>query len=211
MLLGLGGVAALVALFLKIADEVGEGSTKAFDEGVLLALRTPGNPTDPIGPPWLEEMARDVTSLGSFAVLGLLVIGVVLYLLLAGKRGTALLMLVSVVGGTVISTVLKMGYDRPRPELTEVARVFTASFPSGHSMLSAVTYLTLGALLAQAQPNRRLKGYFIGAAVTVTILVGISRLYLGVHYPTDVLAGWAVGAAWAALCLVLATWLRRSR
>ncbi|KFL28516.1 hypothetical protein JP74_01065 [Devosia sp. 17-2-E-8] len=209
MMLGLGGVAALVALFLRIASEVGEGETSTFDNSVLMAFRVPEHPSEPIGPAWVQEMARDLTALGSFAVLGLLVAGVVLFLLLSNKRGRALFVLVSVLGGTAISTVLKMSYDRPRPELTEVARVFTASFPSGHSMLSAVTFLTLGALLSELQPQRRLKVYFISVAVLLTLIVGISRLYLGVHYPTDVLAGWAAGAAWAALCLVVATWLRR--
>lgn len=209
MLTGLAGVAVLVVLFLQLADEVAEGATKAFDNAVLLAFRVPGNPADPIGPAWVEEMARDVTSLGSFAVLGLLVAGVVLYLLLDRRRGTALFVMVCVLGGTAISTVLKMSYDRPRPQLTEVARVFTPSFPSGHSMLSAVTYLTLGALLAEAVAGKRLKGYFIGVAVVLTVLVGISRIYLGVHYPTDVLAGWAMGSGWAAFCLVVASWLRR--
>lgn len=209
MLVGLGGVAVLVALFLRIADEMSEGATKAFDDKILMAFRVPGNPAMPIGPPWAQEMARDLTSLGSVGVLGLLVAGVVLYLLLSRKRGMALFVFVSVLSGTVVSTLLKMGYDRPRPEATELARVFTSSFPSGHTMLSAVTYLTLGALLTRVQPTLPLKIYVIGVAVFLTVLVGLSRLYLGVHFPTDVLAGWAVGSAWAALCVVVATWLRR--
>jgi undecaprenyl-diphosphatase len=80
-----------------------------------------------------------------------------------------------------------------------VARVFTSSFPSGHATLAAVTYLTLGGLMASLHSSRRLKFYFIGLAIILTVAIGLSRVYLGVHYPTDVLAGWCIGAAWAAL------------
>lgn len=205
---GAAWVIGLTAMFLLIAILVSTGATKGFDDTLLLALRTPGNPLDPLGPPWLEELARDLTALGSFAGLGLLTLSVVLYLAIAGKRAFALLVTVSVLGGTLISTLLKMGYDRPRPELTQVARVFTASFPSGHAMLSAVTFLTLGALLTHTRANRRLRVYFIAMAVALTVLVGLSRIYLGVHFPTDVLAGWCAGAAWAGLCYVVMIYLQ---
>ena len=122
---------------------------------------------------------------------------------MAGKRGAAFLVVVAVVGGMLLSTGLKLGFERPRPDLVpHGARVYTASFPSGHAMLSAVTYLTLGALLARVQERRRVKAFFIGLAVVLTLLVGVSRVYLGVHWPSDVLAGWCVGAAWAVLVLV---------
>jgi undecaprenyl-diphosphatase len=186
-----------------------EGETLKFDNAVLLMFRVPGHPETLLGPLWLQEMGRDITSLGSFAVLGLIVIGVVGYLLMANNRATALLILISVLGGTAISTALKMGFDRPRPDINATAHVFTASFPSGHSMLSAVTYLTLGALLARQVQQRWMKVYFLCAAIVLTGLVGISRLYLGVHYPTDVLAGWCVGAAWALLCTTIADLLQR--
>jgi undecaprenyl-diphosphatase len=204
-------ISGLVLGFVQIAEAVVEGETLKFDNAVLLMFRVPGHPETLLGPLWLQEMGRDITSLGSFAVLGLIVIGVVGYLLMANKRATALLILISVLGGTAISTVLKMGFDRPRPDINATARVFTASFPSGHSMLSAVTYLTLGALLARLVQQRRMKVYFLCAAIVLTGLVGISRLYLGVHYPTDVLAGWCVGAAWALLCTTIADWLQQRR
>ena len=115
----------------------------------------------------------------------------------------------SVLGGEIIGTVLKIGFHRPRPELVaHSARVFTASFPSAHAILSAVTFLTIGALLTRAHADRRVKIYFMALAVLLTVAVGLSRVYLGVHYPTDVLAGWCVGAAWAALCWVVALWLQ---
>src|SRR5690606_21025420 len=152
---------------------------------------------------------RDLTALGSFSVLGLMVIAVLGYLLLTGKRVMALLVLVSVIGGTLVSSVLKELFSRPRPSLEHAAEVFTASFPSGHALISTVTYLTLGALLARVQASARLRVYIIGIAVLLSLVIGLSRLYLGVHYPTDVLAGWCLGAAWAGLCLAAAAWLQR--
>lgn len=200
--------AGLLGGFGLLADEVVEGDTLNFDNAVLLALRTPGDPADPIGPAWFEEAVRDVTSLGSFSVLGIIVVVVFAYLLLVGKQRTGWFMAFAVVGGTIISTVLKMLFDRPRPDLTGVAEVFTASFPSGHATVSAVVFLTIGAMLAEATPERRLKLFYIATAILLTMLVGVSRIYLGVHYPTDVLAGWSLGAAWALLCTTAAHFVR---
>jgi undecaprenyl-diphosphatase len=196
--------------FLVLADEVAEGGTGRFDRAILLALRNPQDPADPIGPRWFEEMARDVTALGSTVVLTLITLAAIGFLLMLRRRAAALLVAVSVGGGVLLSNLLKFGFARPRPELVPHAvKVYTASFPSGHSMLSAVTYLTLGALLARVQPRRRLKLYLLGLAVLLTVLVGASRVYLGVHWPTDVLAGWCMGAAWAILCWLAARWLQR--
>jgi undecaprenyl-diphosphatase len=202
-------VTGLILGFLQIAEWVQEGETTAFDITVLMMFRVAGQPDQLIGPLWLQEMGRDITSMGSFSILGLIVAGVVGYLLLIQKRSAAVLILVSVAGGTILSTALKMGFNRPRPDLAHASHLFTASFPSGHAMLSAVTYLTLGALLAQFTTDRRIKVYFLAVAIFLTTLVGISRLYLGVHYPTDVLAGWCVGSAWALLCTTIANWLQR--
>jgi undecaprenyl-diphosphatase len=110
----------------------------------------------------------------------------------------------------LLSTLLKLGFERPRPDLVPHAVVvYTASFPSGHAMLSAVTWLTLGALLMRVEPRRRVKAYVLALAVLTTLLVGASRIYLGVHWPTDVLAGWCIGAAWALMCWLAALWLQR--
>jgi len=210
ILSGIAVVCGLVWVFLRLADEVAEGETEAFDNTVLLWFRTPGNLDDVIGPPWVEEMVRDITALGSFALLGTFMVVVVGALLLAKKKAAALLVLVAVLSGTLISTLLKMGYDRPRPELSHAAHEFTASFPSGHSMLSAVTYLTLGALLSRLAPTRRLKVYALLIAIGLTLMVGISRIYMGVHFPSDVLAGWCLGAAWALLCSAIAFRLQKT-
>jgi len=209
-LVALLAAAVLIFSFGYLAVEVLEGDTAAFDRAVVLALRTSGNPADPLGPAWLEEMGRDVTALGSFAFLGFLFLSVLGYLILIRKRSAAILVTVAVIGGTAVSTLLKLGIDRARPDLfPSTARVFTASFPSGHATLSAVTFLTLGALLARMHAEGRIKIYFMVLAVILTVFVGLSRLYLGVHYPTDVLAGWAVGAAWAIVCWIAAVWLQK--
>jgi undecaprenyl-diphosphatase len=145
---------------------------------------------------------RDVTAMGSFTILGLVLVAVVLFLALSGKPRTALFMAFSVIAGTIASTGLKIVFDRPRPDVEAATHVFTASFPSGHATVSAVVYLTLALLLAEAMSRRALKIYFIVLGMIITFAVGVSRIYIGVHYPTDVLAGWALGAGWALLCWV---------
>ncbi|ACJ00903.1 phosphatase PAP2 family protein [Rhodospirillum centenum] len=202
--------AATLLLFLEVAESVQEGETHAIDRALMLALRDPADPAVPLGPSWLHEVGRDITALGGNAVLTLVTAGSTLYLLLVRKRAAAVLLLVSVLGGMLLSTTLKLGFDRPRPDLVPHGmEVFTASFPSGHALLSAVTYLTLGTLLARLQPRRRLKAFFLGVAVLIAGMVGVSRVYLGVHWPSDVLAGWCIGAAWAMLCWTVALLLQR--
>ena len=145
-------VAGGMLLFAKLVDEVLEGETHAFDQAVLLAFRNPGDLSDPVGPAWLQLMFRDITALGGPTVVTLIAVAVIGFLLIDGKRFAALLMLASVGGGAVLSSVLKLGIDRPRPDLVaHLVEVSTASFPSGHAMLSAVIYLTLGALLSRVE------------------------------------------------------------
>jgi undecaprenyl-diphosphatase len=201
--------AAGVWLFLAVADNVAEGSTRTFDERVVLALREPGDPADPVGPRWVEEGARDLTALGGYTVLTLLVGAVLGFLLIGRHYPAALLVFAATSGGAALSIVLKGVFSRPRPELVpHLSYVATSSFPSGHSMLAAVTYLTLGALLARLVTRWRAKVYFMTVAVLLAGLVGASRVYLGVHYPTDVLAGWSAGLAWAVGCWLVARYLQ---
>ncbi|HZF08310.1 MAG TPA: phosphatase PAP2 family protein [Thermoanaerobaculia bacterium] len=197
-------------LFAALADEVSEGGTHRFDQRVLLALRNPTDRALPWGPLWLQETERDFTALGGVSVLSFLTLTVAGFLLLGGKRRAAGLVVVAVFGGLVLATLLKHGFNRPRPELVpHGSYVYTTSFPSGHAMLSAATYLTLGALLARLQPQRALKAYLLCVAILLTFLVGVSRVYLGVHWPSDVLAGWTAGGAWAILCWLAALVLQR--
>jgi undecaprenyl-diphosphatase len=156
----LGGIflaGILLLAFGRIAEEVIEGDAAKFDQAVMLALRTPSDASDPLGPAWLEEAARDITSLGSYAVLGFMFGAVVIYLLMTKRRSATLWLSASILGGVLLSNALKFAFARPRPELVApLARVFTSSFPSGHATLAAVTYLTLGALLASLHRSRRL-------------------------------------------------------
>lgn len=196
--------------FVEIADEVHEGEIRRLDEAILLALRNPQDAGDPLGPGWLEELGRDFTALGGLGVLSLLSVAACGFLLLAGKRRSALLMALAVAGGIAVSSLLKRGFDRPRPDLVpHETVVYTASFPSGHAMMATVVYLTLGALLARTNQPLPIKSYVLGLAVLLMLLVGLTRIYLGVHWPSDVLAGWAVGAAWASLCWLIALVLQR--
>ncbi len=198
--------------FQELVEVARDTTTHEFDTGILLALREPGRPDDPIGPVWLEGAVRDITSLGSMVVLVLVTLGAVIYLLLIRRRFEALLVLFTVAGGQALSSLLKLGIDRPRPELvSHLADVQTLSFPSGHAMLSAVVYLTLGSLLAAHAASRALKIYALSVAVLLTLLVGASRAYLGVHWPSDILAGWSIGFAWAMACWLAARLLFRRR
>ncbi len=201
-----GGLAALLLLlvFARLADVVVEGHTKAFDERVLLALRDPGDLSKPIGPRWLAGAALDVTALGSGTVLGLTVVAIAGYLLLQRMSRMALFVLVASFGGWLLNFALKELFRRPRPDVVPHLRdVLTLSFPSGHAMTSAVVYLTLGALLMRISERRVTKIYCMAVAMLATLLIGASRVYLGVHYPTDVIAGWLVGLSWALLCWIV--------
>lgn len=211
------GVLTLVALFggavwgfIELTDEVLEGTTQKFDERILMSMREAGDPDDPIGARWVEEMGRDLTALGGVTVLSMLTLSVVVYLLLTRRRHTALLVLVAISTGMTGSFLLKKGFDRPRPELVpHHSHVYTSSFPSGHAMMAALCYLTLASLLASVEKDRRVKVFLLLTAVSLTAAVGVSRVYMGVHWPTDVLAGWLLGSGWAIVCLMVARHLQR--
>lgn len=212
VVLGLFVAASSIWIFVELAEEVMEGGTRAFDDALLTALRNPADLADPIGPGWLEESVRDISALGSFTILALIVACAVGYLLMQGRQATALLLVVAAASGSAVSSALKIGFARPRPELVaHMTEVYTASFPSGHSTMAAVVYLTLGVLLARAQGTVRARVYFILVAILITLLVGGSRVYLGVHWPTDVLAGWTAGAGWAVLLWLVAYRLQKAR
>jgi undecaprenyl-diphosphatase len=196
--------------FIAIADEVVEGDTARFDEWAVRALRQADNPKVLIGPRWMNEVARDMTALGGVAFLSLLTATVVGFLWLRKMYGAVTLVIAATLGGLIVSTLLKWSFDRPRPNLVpQLSSVYTSSFPSGHSMLSAAVFLTLGTLLGRFVQERKLKAYFLIVALTLTTLVGVSRVYLGVHYPTDVLAGWSAGMAWAVICWLVTRLLQQ--
>ena len=208
----IGGIAILLLLviFMKLASEVFEGETQSFDKKILLALRDPADLSHPIGPSWMVGASLDITSLGSATVLGLTVFAVAGFLLLQGLWRRALFVTAASFGGWFLNGALKQLFQRPRPDVVPHLReVMSMSFPSGHAMTSAAVYLTLGALSMHIAQRRLTKVYCMTMAMLATVLVGASRVYLGVHYPTDVLAGWLLGLSWALLCWMIERSLER--
>ena len=205
----LGG-AALLFVFLELAGGMVEGETTAFDKDILLALRHADNPALPIGPAFLESSMIDITALGGTTVLTLVSMLAISFLLLRGRWRQALLAAFATGAGAIMGKLLKSLFARPRPEVVpHLVEVTSLSFPSGHSLNSAIVYLTLAVLLARSFEERRLRAYTIVVAVLLVLTIGFSRVYLGVHFPSDVLAGWSIGAAWALMMGLVATLLQR--
>ncbi|MDX9996414.1 MAG: phosphatase PAP2 family protein [Phenylobacterium sp.] len=204
----LAAAGGAVWLFLSLADEVTDSETGEIDRLLIMSLRTPGDPADPVGPRWFEEMMRDVTALGGFTFLTLFVVIAAAALAFYRKRRQAAVLAVSIALATLANDALKQVFERARPDVvTHGSYAYTHSFPSGHSTLSAATFLTTAAILSSLQTRRRAKVFIFAIAILVTAAVGFSRVYLGVHWPTDVLGGWTLGAAWALLArLVLGLW-----
>jgi len=204
LLVGLGGC-ILLLVFLKLASEVSEGETLAFDRQIVLAFRSAADPSRPKGPVWIESVLLDLTALGGPTVIALVVLSVIGFLILQTRYWTALFIFLTAASGELVGYSLKSIFVRTRPTLVPHLReAFSSSFPSGHAMQSAIVYLTLGAVLMRIADRRLTKIYCFGMALLVTLLVGVSRVYLGVHYPTDVIAGWIVGLFWASLCWLVA-------
>jgi undecaprenyl-diphosphatase len=195
------GACVLLLVFITLAGEVMEGDTQAFDTKILRALRSPDDPSRPIGPAWVEGALLDLTAIGGPTVLALVVLAVIGFLWLQQRIRTALFVAATSFSGELVDTALKHAFNRPRPTIVPHLReVFSSSFPSGHAMESAIIYLTLGAVLMRVAESRITKMYCLGIAILLTVLVGVSRVYLGVHYPTDVIGGWIIGFAWASIC-----------
>jgi undecaprenyl-diphosphatase len=204
LLLSSIAVLLLVLIVSKLASEVLEGGTQKFDKQILIALRDPANLSRPIGPHWVLAAALDITALGSATVLTLTVVAVCGFLLLQGMWRTALFVSLASFGGWFLNGALKQLFQRPRPDVVpHLSAVMSMSFPSGHAMTSAVVYLTLGALTMRIAERRLTKFYCMAVAMLATVIVGATRVYLGVHYPTDVIAGWLIGLSWALLCWLL--------
>lgn len=191
-------IAGFVWAFVKLAGEMVEGETLGVDRAITLLFRQPGNPAVPIGPGWLRDGMIDLTALGSVAVLTLVSVMAVLALLVRRRWRLALMMAAATGGGAIASTVLKGLFARPRPEIVpHLVEVNTLSFPSGHATNSAIVYLTIALVLARNFQDRATRVFILVSAVALVMAIGLTRVFLGVHYPTDVLAGWLVGAAWA--------------
>jgi undecaprenyl-diphosphatase len=197
-------IGAALFVFFRLASEVSEGDTMALDRAILTGLRSSADPAIPVGPHWLPEAMTDITALGGATVLLIVSAVVIVYLLLSRRLRTALFVLAATAGGIGLGGLLKLIYARPRPDLVpHLVDVTSSSFPSGHATDSAIVYLTLAALLARTVPERALRIYMLGVAILLTLLIGVSRVYLGVHWPSDVIGGWTIGAAWALACSLL--------
>ena len=203
ILIGIAVAAAFAGTVVALA--VGQGWTQGLDERLFLAIRMTGPGQPPFGPLWFQEAVRDITALGSMIVLSLVVLAATSYFLASARFKLASLIVGSSLAATAYSTVLKLAFDRPRPNLVNHGMAtFTASFPSGHALLSAAILLTSGGLLAFAARHQSERWVIGLGAMALTTLVGLSRIHLGVHWPSDVLAGWLFGTVWASLTLLLA-------
>ncbi|WGM32905.1 phosphatase PAP2 family protein [Brevundimonas sp. NIBR11] len=199
------GALAIVTLgimtFVEIADDMTEADGQAFDQMVLHWMQPVAG--QPRGPWWLHEAAADLTSLGGISVLTLFAIVALVFLLILRKRLSALLLIVGLAGGVGLSEGLKALFERQRPPAVyQAVETLNASFPSGHALLSTVFYLTVAVMLTRAFPRKRVKAWVLGVGMTFALIVGLTRIYLGAHWASDVMAGWCVGAAWA-----MALWL----
>jgi undecaprenyl-diphosphatase len=210
LLLSVGTIVGGILVFIAVTDLVLEGDFHQTEIKWMKDLRSPADLARPIGPVWLEHVSREVTVLGGGVVLTLITVVVVGYLLIERWYASTALLLVVVGGGMLLTNVLKGYFARDRPTvIPHLADSLLKSYPSGHSMMSSVVYLTLAVLLARAMERRRVKIYCVSVALFLTLMVGASRVYLGVHYPTDVVGGWAGGIAWALLCWLAAYWLEK--
>ena len=209
LILAAGGCWLVVDLALAVTG----GRQPGFDRAIIMGLRRAGDPNDPLGPGWLQTALRDLTALGGLTVAPIIGVVVAGGLFLCGRRAQALLVVIVGGGAIILFNIVKEIVQRPRPDLVPHAvPVGNYSFPSGHSTLSAALYLTLAVLLAGAQRRSGLRLYTLVVGVLVVAVIGFSRVYLGVHWPSDVLAGWTLGATWALFCWAVAIYLgRRAR
>jgi undecaprenyl-diphosphatase len=199
--------------FIELADEVIEGSTGHFDRWAVRSLRDPADPSIPLGPAWMASVGRDITGLGGVAILTLFIFASAGFLAISRAYRTMWVLVISTSTGIVASMLLKQWFARPRPDVVPALdHVYTSSFPSGHSMMSTLVYLTLGVLIAPVLKHFWLRFYVMSLAILLAVLVGLSRIYMGVHYPTDVLAGWAAGLVWSLTCwLVSRSFIQHSK
>ena len=202
--LGLAMLIVTGSVFGILALLVSSETTQAFDDSVITALRQPGDEGLPVGPLWFVELARDFTALGGYGVLLTLTVLVTTFLILERKSHRAGFALVTIVGGYLLSMTLKHLVGRPRPDMVPwLSFPHSSSFPSGHSMMSAIVYLTMGLMLSEMASHRRVKVFLAVSPLAIAAAVGFSRVYMGVHYVTDVAAGWSAGICWALLCWLI--------
>jgi undecaprenyl-diphosphatase len=210
VLISMLGIVIGFWIFLGLANLVSAGATRDWDEWMVRAMRHPEDPALPRGPVWLPEAVRDITALGSTTVLTMVGLAAGCFLAIRRQHHALIFLLTAILGGLLLNWLLKGFFARPRPDFVpHLMLAMNPSFPSGHSLLSAVVYWTIGVLLARLVEPLKLKIYILGVAFAFSFLIGLSRIYLGVHYPSDVLAGWTVGLMWAIACWLAARELQR--
>jgi undecaprenyl-diphosphatase len=199
-IVALAAVAGLLLVLVWFGHEVLDGDTAEIDRAIMLAMRVPGHPEQPLGPHWLPSAVRDVTALGSSTVLTMVVAITACFLALQRRWRSTLLVLAATILGSLAVTLVKALIARSRPDLIDRLMEETShSFPSGHAANSAIVYLTLATLLFPVVRGWRMRGFVLATAMLLVGAIGVSRVYLGVHWPSDVLAGWAFGSCWALL------------
>lgn len=188
-------------VFCAVSYAVLEHRTEFVDQRILMWFRDANDLADPWGPGWFEETVKDLSALGGYPILVLVSTFTVILLLAAKKAAAAVVFVASLVSGSVLSSLLKLLFQRARPDLVDhLDRTFTASFPSAHAMFGTVAWLMVAAMAARFVPDFRLRILVISMSVGVALIIGLTRVYLGVHWPSDIVAGWAMGGAWAGLC-----------
>ena len=204
LLLPVGLISASGALLLWLWSEIGDGELARFDHAILLWFRKPGALGEMIGPIWLKQTMLDFTALGSATILTLVIIGAMLFAFSRRAYRIAFLIAGAPITGAIFVALLKSQFGRVRPTLVDPLVVeHSASFPSGHAANSAIVYLTIAVLLMRVERRPETKLYILFVAITITILIGMSRVALGVHWPSDVLGGWLFGTSWACLWALL--------
>lgn len=204
-ILALLALVAGLAIFVVLSVWVTGGYTEIIDERIFLGLRDPLELAGTGRSLWLRETAADLTALGGYPVLVFAGFLILVALLVAGERRAALFLILTLTSGSAVSSGLKLWFDRPRPDLVDhLDQTFTSSFPSAHAMVSMVGWIAFAMISSRFLSQAALRRFVFGAALCIALIIGITRIYLGVHWPSDVLAGWAAGLAWVSLCWLIA-------
>jgi undecaprenyl-diphosphatase len=183
--------------FSEVAEKVRAGSTQGFDDTVLRWMAAHQTKM-------LQTAMLEITSLGTGTVVGMIVIIAGLFLWLNQHKHSAILLMAATLGGGVLDNLLKIGFNRPRPQIFKWGTyAVSSSFPSGHAMSSVIVYGTVAYLAARLQQNVASRILTLTFAAVMIVLICTSRMYLGVHYPSDVIAGVIIGLAWAGFCMAV--------